>query len=915
MRLRTKLVLVCVLVFASTHCVLHLTSERVMFAGFDRLEDHAARGDLACVAAAINDTVADYDRAAADWAMWDDTYAFVADQNPEYIASNLGANALDTIDVDLVLFLDLDGRALRCVERRGERSVGTLTRGVVAECQPGSPLLVHGGIGSHAGGLVRLVDGFALVAARPILTSDGGGPARGTLVFARRVDDDMVRRIERLANVTLAIHGETTLRGKVSRGEPLALNLATFDNHSDDELAVRAPLCDVHGVPIGEVDARLPRPVHQQAMQTARDLDLLLIVVNILSGAMFGLLLEQLVVRRVQRLSGTVEQIGRDRGLSARVHVRGYDEIATLGRALNGMLSRMGHSEDALREGQRAMATLLSNLPGMAFRCADATRQVTLFASEGCSELTGYGPEDLVSGRQPFAALLSPADAKRVEAEVTAALASQRAYEVTYHLRTQGGFERVCWERGRGVFDATGTLRAIEGFCADVTQRQQAEDQLHAQTHLLRLQNAELERQQQELANRHQQLAEANDQLRLATRDATTAAAAKSAFLANMSHEVRTPLTSIIGFLELLADGPLGGSGEAEAREHIQTVRRNAEFLLQIVNDILDFSRIESGRLVVETVAFDPHEVVQEVEELVRMRATAAHVDLTIAYEDELPARTVGDPTRVRQILLNLLSNAVKFTPHGGRVTLRASYQNETEPPCLQFNVLDTGIGMSTAEAQRLFQPFAQADSSTTRRFGGTGLGLLISRRLARMLGGDVQLIHTAPGQGSHFRATVVANVPSAEPHARLKPAARTGPVRLDGCRVLVAEDGPDNRRLLRAFLERAGAVVTIVENGALACEAVAQAAHAGDPFDVVLMDMQMPVLDGYAATQQLRSQGYRLPIIALTAHAMAGDRQRCTAAGCDDYAAKPIERSRLFAAIERHWRGTRVVIGGESAQ
>ncbi len=395
---------------------------------------------------------------------------------------------------------------------------------------------------------------------------------------------------------------------------------------------------------------------------------------------------------------------------------------------------------------------------------------------------------------------------------------------------------------------------------------------------------------------------------------------AKSEFLANMSHEIRTPMTAILGFAENLLDPTLS---EDERLNAVQTIRRNGDHLLDIINDILDLSKVEAGRLSVERVACSPFQVVAQVHSLMQVRAGAKGLVFNIEYLGSIPATIRTDPVRLRQILLNLVGNAIKFTDTGGvRLVTRflptlneageaapASAWQPSSGGYIQFDVIDTGIGMSPAQIANVFRPFAQADSSITRRFGGTGLGLVISKRLAEMLGGWIRCEST-PGEGSTFRVTIstgpLDGVPMLDGPPQEAPVAAAGsspaalPPRLD-CRILLAEDGPDNQRLISFVLKKAGAQVSVVENGLLGVEAALAARDQGRPFDVILMDMQMPVLDGYAATRMLRGKGYRGPILALTAHAMASDRQKCLDAGCDDYIGKPIDRRSLVETIARY--------------
>ena len=404
-----------------------------------------------------------------------------------------------------------------------------------------------------------------------------------------------------------------------------------------------------------------------------------------------------------------------------------------------------------------------------------------------------------------------------------------------------------------------------------------------------------------------QKLAEAR--LIAAQAAAEAANAAKSEFLANMSHEIRTPMTAILGFADLLAGE--SDHDAAKRAEYVGTIRRNGEHLLAIINDILDISKIEAGKLHVESTHVDCAELAREVVSLMDVKARAKGLALGVRFASPLPATIVTDPVRLRQILVNLVGNAVKFTEVGA-ITLSLSCDREAS--LLRFDIVDTGIGISASECDRLFGAFEQADASTSRRFGGTGLGLRISRRLAEMLGGRLSVVST-PGRGSTFTVTVgtgdLSGVPFAvpdvslaiaEPHPLPPPPVQARP--LEGLRILFAEDGPDNQRLIGFQLRKAGANVTIVENGRLAVQALTVGGSLGGPciepppFDVVLSDMQMPEMDGYAATRLLRSLGCRLPIIAVTAHAMNGDAERCLEAGCDAYATKPVDRERLARTI-----------------
>ena len=391
---------------------------------------------------------------------------------------------------------------------------------------------------------------------------------------------------------------------------------------------------------------------------------------------------------------------------------------------------------------------------------------------------------------------------------------------------------------------------------------------------------------------------------------AESATRAKSEFLANMSHEIRTPMTAILGYADLLLDEEGIENGSPSTGDRIvETIKRNGEHLLGLINDILDLSKVEAGKMQIEPVRCSPCELVADVVSLMRVRATAKHLKLESDLTPPLPETILTDPLRLRQVLVNLVGNAIKFTDQG-EVRIAVRLTEDSGQPRLRFDVTDTGIGMDEEQIGRLFQAFSQVDNSSERKFGGTGLGLCISKRITEAMGGKIE-VHSTPGKGSTFSVTIdpgpLDGIRMIEnTHEALlgcPPVVATeipSKIELHG-RVLLAEDGPDNQRLIAFLLKKAGAEVKVAENGQIAYDEALAAITQGTPFGVILMDMQMPVMDGYTATQQLREQGYTGPIVALTANAMAEDCQKCLDAGCDDYATKPIDRQKLLATVA-HW-------------
>jgi PAS domain S-box-containing protein len=490
-----------------------------------------------------------------------------------------------------------------------------------------------------------------------------------------------------------------------------------------------------------------------------------------------------------------------------------------------------------------------------------------------------YG-RDPALGAPPFTESLAyyePDDAEWLGGALSSALESGIAYRGLLRLREPKNGIAILHAEAKIDVDATGRPVRIFGTAMDMT--------------------ASVEREQA---------------LKGAQNQAEAANQAKSEFLANMSHEIRTPMAAVLGFIDLLEDPDLP---RAQFREFAATIKRNASHLLGLINQVLDLSKIEAGQMTVERIACSPEAIVRETVSLMRPRAEEKQLELGLRFATPLPVAIQSDPTRLRQILLNLLGNAIKFTERG-RVELVVKLERQGDQPQLSLCIADTGIGIEQDKLADLFRPFSQADSSITRRFGGSGLGLSIASHLARLLGGGIA-VESRHGEGTVFTARVAtgdlsgvaieecARESSMEaPPATLERRQPTA-APLRGLRVLLVEDGLDNQRLISLHLGRAGAAVDVLSNGDLAVQRLMF--ENGPSYDAVLMDMQMPVMDGYTATAKLRSMGYTAKIVALTAHAMAGDRQKCLQAGCDDYATKPMDSKRLVALLLSHVRSSGV--------
>lgn len=503
------------------------------------------------------------------------------------------------------------------------------------------------------------------------------------------------------------------------------------------------------------------------------------------------------------------------------------------------------------REKQRLLWMVSKTENAMAIASRDGTIQ---WVNEGFERLSGWQADDVIG---TFGDLL-------LENNISGLNPDSEHYRCVIEGKKSVQYESLNFHKdGKGywvlttltpIFGSDGEVEHIIAIDSDITARKKTEDELlKAKLH------------------------------------AESLARTKQDFLANLSHEIRTPMNAIVGIVQLLADSELN----SEQREYLKSIDFASDNLLNIINDVLDLSKLEAGQVVYERIPFNVKEVVTRTADIFRLKAQDKGLLLEVSHGPDIPKSVTGDPTRLNQILANLISNAIKFTDKGTVKVSTRLMKDTGSGVVLEFAVSDTGIGIALENQEKIFESFGQADSDTTRKFGGTGLGLTIIKRLAEDMDGRVGL-RSAPGEGSVFTVTlpfILEDPTDEKKEEREVPTADLA--RLSGMRGLIAEDNELNRMVATRFLEAAGIVVQCAVNG---LEAV-QMAEEMD-YDFILMDIQMPEMDGYEAARRIRASGSSVPIIAMTAHAFSGEREKCLAAGMDSYLTKPVRREVLHSRI-----------------
>ncbi len=880
MSLRLKVIILLIGVLIAYLAAVFAVERLVILPAFTALEREAALKDAQRIKDAIDRDVTYIGRKCSDWANWDDSYEFVASHDPAFVESNLTITALQGLDLHLIGLFDADGKTASVLATNAQDEPVTLPEFPATGLELDHPLRLHdmNNLEEFRGGILPTKAGPMLVVSRLILTSDATGPGRGTIIMGRFIDDEYVQGVSHRTLVDCDIWsvGDPRLPAEAAAYAASGSDTPLITLFGD-QVQVIGAMADIDGRNSLIIRSRLPRDITRQGDAAVRFAIAALIAFGTVVVGAILVLVQWKILSPLSRLTLYAVSVGRGEAVPEGVDLGRDDELGRLAREVNNMIERLASHIHQYKDSQSNLIASEARYRAVVddqseFICRYTPDTIITFANDACCRCFGVPREALVGSS--YLRLFPESERAKIRENI-ARLGHEtlsNSYEVQVSI--SGGPRRWHQWTDRPITGPDARIIEIQSVGRDVTDLKRA------------LGDLEHARDAAEASNR-----------------------AKSEFLANMSHEIRTPMTAILGYSDLLItkDTP-----DDMRHDCALTIRRNGEHLLSIINDILDLSKIEAGRMTIEQVNFAPRQIIEETASLMRVRAAEKKLTFSVTVDDQVPGEIASDPVRVRQIVMNLLSNAIKFTEKG-EVALTVTVMGavaEGANCTLRIDVRDSGIGMTPDQVGRLFRPFTQADTSTTRKFGGTGLGLTICRRLAQMLGGDIT-VSSAPGAGSvfsaHLQARCISKACAIEATERAEAAAmarRSGrnedgqPVIAcplpEGGRILIAEDGPDNQRLFTFHLSKAGHQVTLAENGRVAVEEAVRARQEGRPFEVVFMDMQMPEVDGYTAAARLRAEGFTIPIIALTAHAMTGDREKCIQAGCNDYATKPIAGPKL---------------------
>ena len=775
MSIKKKIVLILAGVVASFSIVQYGIEQLIVLPSFVALQQVEARKDIKRCTNAIRTQTDSLVNLAADWSLWDDTYKFVQDENSDYMESNLVQATFATAKLNLLYICNLQGKVVwgKVLDLQNETYI-EVNEFPETSFDKDHVLLKHDSVESSIEGLFPTELGPMLIASKPILTSEGQGPIRGTLMMGRFLDEDMVERFSRDLSIDFSVDTVEDLDtrekylhilGQISRERPYV-----SEQHDDEFLRIYGVEPDVAGKPAILVTARIPTTITARGEAVTKFASFSILLAGVIIIFVVYVIMQRTVLARLAGISRSIDEVIERQDFSVRTDASGSDELARLGDNLNNMLNLLGGAEaererlhEILDRKQRSLEAIFDAAPvgmmlvddqGFVKRVNNVlAKLVHRDFTEIVNRQTGEGLSCIHATDHPDGCGHGPSCSACPLRNIAEGVLSsgQPAHGVEIQVALMiDGLQVDPWLEISAEPSFVDESEHVVLVICDITERKQAEETLR-----------QAKDESDELNDR---LIEATARANHMAAEAEWANMSKSQFLANMSHEIRTPMNAVIGFGGLLADEDL----TAEQRDYVQTIQKSGHDLLELINDILDLSKIEAGQLGVEIIDCELGPMLDSIETLMSVKAGKKGLEFKVSQMPGLPARMRTDPTRIRQCLINLVGNAIKFTERG-YVRVNVGLQDDAGASGLiRFDVIDTGIGIADDRQQSIFESFTQADGSTTRKYGGTGLGLTITKQLAELMGGRLDLTSEV-SKGSKFSLLIPAGVEVAGPIGRKK--------------------------------------------------------------------------------------------------------------------------------------------------
>ncbi len=862
MTVRRKTLLIVTIMCLGAVVVVYAASRSYLLGGFIKLEQTNAHEDVQRVLNALDQDFAAMDRFTYDRASTDETYDGMSTQTPELLHWLMGADATGTTQTQRFNFIFLIDTSGHIIASRGYDPVAKraidIPESLKAHISTTDSLIQSAATNGKVTGVLLLPEGPLLVVSRPIIRPNKEGPIRGFMFSARYLESGGdINGLEKITNFSLSVHrvdGEKLPDDFSEARENLPAQGDIYVHPINESiLGGYTLLHDIYGKPALILKAEIPRRIYRQGQVSQLYFVVSLGIAGLVFATAIMLLLEKSVVSRLTALSTSVAAIASSGDATAQVNCPGSDELSHLGSAINRMLQSLQLSQRQRQQTEERYRAFMNNIPAIA-TIKDRDGRF-LYINEPMAKIYDINLEE-VQGKT-LADWIPPEIAKKIRLHDQEVVSTKHLMQFEEAIPTPDGVLHH-WLAFRFPLEGLDGELLIGTVALDISRRKQAEADLREAKEIA------------EAANR-----------------------AKSEFLANMSHEIRTPLNGVVGMTELA----LGTDLTTEQQEYLETVKLSADSLLTVINDILDFSKIEAGKIDFETIDFNIREAMEMTIKTLAFRAEEKGLELLCDIAPEVPEAIQGDSTRLRQVVVNLIGNAIKFTD-AGEVALKVFVsQGGAGKQLLHFTVSDTGVGIPPEKQKSIFEPFTQADTSTTRKYGGTGLGLSISIRLVRMIAGNMW-VESEPGAGTKFHFTLPL-VPAAKP-------VETGPGDrydlLRGVRVLIVDDNATNRRILELMLKRWGMLPKSVKSGAEAIVELLTASTAGKQYAVIITDVLMPEMDGFSFVERVRQEPKlsTAKIMMLTSAGQRGDAARCEELGISAYAMKPVRQSELRNVIFR---------------